>query len=77
MHCFVAAVAPPWFASRPELAKFFMSIASDTSAYSGRLQQTRDLSQRAAEAAVHADAKEYAGHMDRAICNSRGGVRQS
>ncbi len=55
------AAAQQWFASRPEFATFFISVESDTSAYGGRLQQARELSRRAAEAAVHADAKEYAG----------------
>ena len=50
-----------WLTDRPEDALFGFSIASDTAAYSGRLQQARDLTTRATEAATRADSKEYAG----------------
>ena len=50
-----------WFADRPEAAFYGFSIASDTAAYSGRLQQGRELTMRAADAATRADSKEYAG----------------
>jgi eukaryotic-like serine/threonine-protein kinase len=50
-----------WLTSRPEAASFGLSIASDTAAYSGRLQQARELAVRAADASTRADSKEYAG----------------
>jgi eukaryotic-like serine/threonine-protein kinase len=52
-----------WLASRPEAeaASFGLSIASDTAAYGGRLQQARELTVRAADSATRADSKEYAG----------------
>jgi tetratricopeptide (TPR) repeat protein len=54
-----------WLTDRPEDALFGFSIASDTVAYSGRLQQARELTMHAADAATRADSKEYAGiHME-------------
>jgi tetratricopeptide (TPR) repeat protein len=50
-----------WFADRPEAAFYGLSIASDTAAYRGRLQQAREVTVRAADAATRADSKEYAG----------------
>src|SRR6202044_1183261 len=50
-----------WLTSRPEAAGFGFAIASDTAAYSGRLQQARELTVRAADASTRADSKEYAG----------------
>ena len=50
-----------WLTNRPEAASFGLSIASDTAAYSGRLQQARELTIRAADASTRADSKEYAG----------------
>jgi tetratricopeptide (TPR) repeat protein/predicted Ser/Thr protein kinase len=50
-----------WFADQPEAAFYGFSIASDTAAYRGRLQQAREVTVRAADAATRADSKEYAG----------------
>jgi hypothetical protein len=50
-----------WFADQPQAASFGLSIASDTAAYRGRLQQAREVTVRAADAATRADSKEYAG----------------
>jgi serine/threonine protein kinase/tetratricopeptide (TPR) repeat protein len=50
-----------WLTNRPEAASFGLSIASDTAAYSGRLQQARELTTRGADAATHVDSKEFAG----------------
>jgi tetratricopeptide (TPR) repeat protein/predicted Ser/Thr protein kinase len=50
-----------WFADRPEDAFYGFSIASDTAAYRGRLQQAREVTVRAADAATRADSKEFAG----------------
>jgi tetratricopeptide (TPR) repeat protein len=55
------SVQQKWLNDRPEYATFGHSIASDTAAYKGQLRQARELAQRAAEAAVRADSKEYAG----------------
>lgn len=50
-----------WLSDRPEDTFFGFSIASDTAAYNGRLQQARELTTHAADAAARADSKEYAG----------------
>ncbi|HEX6495581.1 MAG TPA: protein kinase [Acidobacteriaceae bacterium] len=50
-----------WLLGRPEYVNFGLSVASDTAAYRGRLQQARELTTRAADAAMRADSKEYAG----------------
>jgi tetratricopeptide (TPR) repeat protein len=50
-----------WLSDRPEDTFFGFSIASDTAAYNGRLQQARELTTRAADEAARADSKEYAG----------------
>jgi serine/threonine protein kinase/Tfp pilus assembly protein PilF len=50
-----------WLTNRPEDAFFGFSIASDTAAYRGRLQQAREVTGRAADAATRADSKEYSG----------------
>jgi serine/threonine protein kinase/tetratricopeptide (TPR) repeat protein len=50
-----------WLANRPEAAFLGLSVASDTFAYSGQLQQARAVTTRAVDASVRADSKEYAG----------------
>lgn len=50
-----------WLTDRPDTTFYALSLASDTTAYSGRLQQARELTKRAADAATRADSKEYAG----------------
>ena len=50
-----------WLANRPEASSFSFSVASDTAAYRGRLQQARELTIRGADASIRADSKEYAG----------------
>jgi eukaryotic-like serine/threonine-protein kinase len=50
-----------WFEAHPDDASLGLSTASDTEAYAGRLAKARELSRKAAESAVHADAKESGG----------------
>ena len=50
-----------WFEANPDYANFGLALASDTEAYAGRLVQARELSKKAADSAVHADAKETGG----------------
>jgi eukaryotic-like serine/threonine-protein kinase len=50
-----------WFEARPDDANFGLGMAADTEAYAGRLAKARDLSRRAADSAVHIDAKENGG----------------
>ena len=47
-----------WFAARPDLQTFGISLASDTVAYSGQLGKARALTKQAVDAAVRADSKE-------------------
>jgi eukaryotic-like serine/threonine-protein kinase len=50
-----------WFATRPDDAAVGLTAASDTEAYAGRLAKARELSKKAADSALHADAKENGG----------------
>jgi eukaryotic-like serine/threonine-protein kinase len=50
-----------WLANRPEAAFFGFSVASDSIAYGGRLQQAREMTTRAVDASIRGDSKEYAG----------------
>lgn len=47
-----------WFAARPELETFGLSLASDTEAYAGHLAKARTSTKQAVDAAVRADSKE-------------------
>jgi serine/threonine protein kinase/Flp pilus assembly protein TadD len=47
-----------WGAGRPGEEDQMLSLHSDTEAYYGRLEKSRDLARRAADSAVRADAKE-------------------
>jgi len=47
-----------WFAARPDVAMYGLSLASDTEAYAGRLTEARDLTRRSVDSAVLADSKE-------------------
>ena len=47
-----------WFATKSAYENFGLSLASDTEAYFGRLAKARELTKRAVDSAVHADAKE-------------------
>jgi len=49
-----------WAAGRPGEEDRMLNTHADTQAYSGRLEKARDLSRRAADSAVRADAKETA-----------------
>jgi DNA-binding winged helix-turn-helix (wHTH) protein/Flp pilus assembly protein TadD len=49
-----------WFAARPAYASFGLALAADTAAYGGQLSRARDLTKRAVDAAVQADARETA-----------------
>jgi eukaryotic-like serine/threonine-protein kinase len=46
---------------QPDAPHYGFAIAADTAAYGGQLQQARELTQRAADAAVRGDSKEFAG----------------
>jgi Tfp pilus assembly protein PilF len=50
-----------WFEAHPDDSNFGISIAADTEAQGGRLAKARELSKKAADSAVHADAKENGG----------------
>jgi serine/threonine protein kinase/tetratricopeptide (TPR) repeat protein len=50
-----------WFEAHPDDANFGLSMAADTEAYGGRLGKARELSRKAADSAVHIDAKEDGG----------------
>jgi eukaryotic-like serine/threonine-protein kinase len=50
-----------WLEANPDFANFGFALASDTEAYAGRLAKARELSKKAADSAVHADAKEDGG----------------
>ena len=50
-----------WFGPRPDEANFGLALASDTEVYSGRFGTARQLSTKAADSAVRADARENGG----------------
>jgi eukaryotic-like serine/threonine-protein kinase len=50
-----------WFQSHPDVSNFAPAMSSDTDVYAGRLAKARDLSRKAADLAVRADAKENGG----------------
>jgi len=47
-----------WFAARPDLAPYGLSLESDTEAYAGRLTKARNLTRQSVDSAVRADSKE-------------------
>ena len=47
-----------WFAAKPDLETFGLSLASDTEAYAGRLRKARELTRRSVDSAMRADSKE-------------------
>jgi eukaryotic-like serine/threonine-protein kinase len=47
-----------WFSSRPLYNNFGLALAADTAAYAGQLGKARELTARAVESAVRADARE-------------------
>ncbi len=49
-----------WFAGKPDVAHFGLSLASDTEAYGGHQNKARDLTTRAVSSAIQADSKENA-----------------
>ena len=49
-----------WFASNNSLENFGLSMAADTEAYAGRLNKSRELSEKAVESALRSDATEAA-----------------
>jgi tetratricopeptide (TPR) repeat protein len=49
-----------WFAAKPSLESFGLSLASDTEAFAGRLTQARELNTRAADSFLRTDSKEGA-----------------
>jgi serine/threonine protein kinase/tetratricopeptide (TPR) repeat protein len=46
-----------WFARKPELENFGLSLAADSEAFAGHLGKARELSRRSAESAARADTK--------------------
>jgi tRNA A-37 threonylcarbamoyl transferase component Bud32/tetratricopeptide (TPR) repeat protein len=47
-----------WFAARPEVENFGLSLASDTEGFGGRLGKARELTRRAVDSAIRADSNE-------------------
>jgi eukaryotic-like serine/threonine-protein kinase len=47
-----------WFRDKPPAADTGLALAADTEAYAGRLAKARELTRRAADAAIRADSKE-------------------
>ena len=47
-----------WFAGKPEVENFGLSLASDTEAYAGHLGKAEKLTKRAVDSATRADSKE-------------------
>ena len=47
-----------WFAGKPEVENFGLSLASDTEAYAGHLGKAQKLTKRAVDSATRADSKE-------------------
>jgi serine/threonine protein kinase/tetratricopeptide (TPR) repeat protein len=47
-----------WFAAKPEAETYGFSLASDTEAYAGHLDEARELTKRAVDSAIRADSKE-------------------
>jgi eukaryotic-like serine/threonine-protein kinase len=50
-----------WFEANQNYANFGLALASDAEASAGRLAKARELSKKAADSAIHADAKETGG----------------
>ncbi len=59
-----------WFAGKPKYETFGLALTSDTEAYAGRAGKARELTKRAVDAAVRADAKEV-GAIELAIAAQR------
>jgi serine/threonine protein kinase/tetratricopeptide (TPR) repeat protein len=49
-----------WFAAKPEVENYGLSLSSDTEAFSGYLGKARELTRRAVDSAIRADSKEIA-----------------
>ena len=49
-----------WYAAKPEVGQYSLSLASDTEAYAGRFRKARELTRDSADAAISADSKERA-----------------
>ena len=47
-----------WLLGKPEYESFALALASDTEAYAGHLEESRKLTKRAVDSAIHADSKE-------------------
>jgi len=47
-----------WFSGQPEAENFGLALAADSAAYAGRVAKARELTKRAVESAIRADAKE-------------------
>jgi len=49
-----------WFAAKPEVENFGLSLAADTDAYAGHLGKARELTRRSMDSAIRTDSKETA-----------------
>ena len=49
-----------WFAGKPDVEHFGLSLAADTEAYAGHLTKARELTTRAVDSAIQADSRENA-----------------
>jgi tetratricopeptide (TPR) repeat protein len=47
-----------WFAGKPSIENFGLSLSSDTEAYAGHLGEARELTSRSVDSAIRADSKE-------------------
>jgi Tfp pilus assembly protein PilF len=47
-----------WFAGKPEVEHFGLSLAADTEAYAGHVVKAQELTKRAVDSAIRADSKE-------------------
>jgi serine/threonine protein kinase/tetratricopeptide (TPR) repeat protein len=54
------AAQDKWFAGQPEAETFGLALAADSAGYAGQVVKARDLTKRAGESAIRADAKETA-----------------
>ncbi len=52
------ATQDKWFAGQPEAETFGLALAADSAGYGGRVAKARELTKRAVESAIRADAKE-------------------
>ena len=51
-----------WFAGKTDYQNFGLALASDTEAYAGHASKARELTKRAVDSAIRADAKKLEGY---------------